>query len=58
MHNPKRGSSGFYTWPEYGEMIGAYFDGHPWTQQAAVNVHDLDNPIVAHMAPSFSTLEE
>jgi uncharacterized protein len=48
----------FYTWPEYGEMIGAYFDGHPWTQQAAVNVNDPDNPIVAHMAPSFSTLEE
>jgi type 1 glutamine amidotransferase len=19
-----------YTWPEYGEMIGAYFDNHPW----------------------------
>ena len=21
-----------YQWPEYGEMIGGYFDGHPWTQ--------------------------
>ncbi len=20
----------FYNWPEYGEMIGGYFDGHPW----------------------------
>lgn len=20
----------FYDWPEYGEMIGGYFDGHPW----------------------------
>ncbi len=19
-----------YTWPEYGEMIGGYFDQHPW----------------------------
>ena len=47
-----------YTWPEYGDMIGAYFDGHPWTQQAAVNVEDPDNPIVAQMAPSFTTLEE
>ena len=47
-----------YSWPDYGDMIGAYFDGHPWTQQAAVNVEDPDNPIVAHMAPGFVTLEE
>jgi hypothetical protein len=20
----------FYQWPEYGEMIGGYFDNHPW----------------------------
>jgi len=20
----------FYGWPEYGEMVGAYFDNHPW----------------------------
>src|SRR5690349_16884729 len=23
-----------YTWPEYGDMIGGIFDGHPWTQEA------------------------
>ena len=22
----------FYQWPEYGELIGGYFNGHPWTQ--------------------------
>lgn len=21
----------FYDWPEYGEMVGGYFDNHPWT---------------------------
>ena len=21
----------FHNWPEYGEMIGGYFDDHPWT---------------------------
>ena len=21
----------FYTWPEYGNMVGAYFDAHPWS---------------------------
>ena len=25
----------FYQWPEYGEMIGGYFDGHPWHQEFA-----------------------
>jgi type 1 glutamine amidotransferase len=33
-----------YTWPDYGDMIGAYFDGHPWAQEAAVNVEDPENP--------------
>jgi uncharacterized protein (TIGR03437 family) len=47
-----------YTWPEYGEMIGGVFDGHPWTQQAIVDVEDPENPIVKHMAPAFSALEE
>ena len=23
-----------YTWPEYGDMIGGYFDGHPWAREA------------------------
>jgi type 1 glutamine amidotransferase len=27
----------FYNWPEYGEMINGYFNGHPWT--AGVQVH-------------------
>src|SRR5690349_3468002 len=51
-----RGGNGFggshsatdtlYTWPEYGEMIGGVFDGHPWVQQAAVDVEDPESPIV------------
>src|SRR5262249_51468838 len=48
----------FYTWPEYGELIGGIFDGHPWTQEAGVDVEDPQNPIVAHMAPSFRAFEE
>jgi uncharacterized protein (TIGR03437 family) len=47
-----------YTWPEYGDMIGGYFDGHPWTQEANVDVEDPDDPMVKHMAPSFRTQEE
>lgn len=28
----------FYQWPEYGEMIGGYFDGHPWRANTPVSV--------------------
>jgi len=47
-----------YTWPEYGDLIGGYFDGHPWAQEAAVDVEDPQNPLVAHAAPGFRFIEE
>ncbi|MES2997020.1 MAG: ThuA domain-containing protein [Verrucomicrobiota bacterium] len=28
----------FYDWPEYGEMINGFFDGHPWTANKMVSV--------------------
>lgn len=28
----------FYQWPEYGQMIGGYFDGHPWRSNTSVSV--------------------
>jgi len=35
----------FYTWPEYGEMIGGYFDQHPWgTFNAPIIVDDQTFP--------------
>ncbi len=27
-----------YTWPEYGEMINGYFDGHPWVWNSPVQI--------------------
>jgi uncharacterized protein (TIGR03437 family) len=47
-----------YTWPDYGELIGGYFDGHPWVQEASVDVEDPQSPVVAHAAPSFRFTEE
>jgi uncharacterized protein len=47
-----------YTWPEYGELIGGIFESHPWVQEATVDVEDPENPIVAHVAPSFRAEEE
>jgi type 1 glutamine amidotransferase/HEAT repeat protein len=33
----------FYDWPEYGELIGGYFDGHPWNADVTVGIK-IDDP--------------
>jgi uncharacterized protein len=48
----------FYKWPEYGELIGAYFQNHPWTEEVTIRVKDPDSPLVAHLAPSFRIKDE
>ena len=49
----------FYKWPEYGEMLGGWFDEHPWmTFQAPVINEDPTHPITRHFPPSFTTLDE
>jgi type 1 glutamine amidotransferase len=49
----------YYQWPEYGEMLGGWFDGHPWnTFQAPVVVEDASNPIVKHFPKEFTVMDE
>ena len=33
----------FYQWAEFGEIMGGYFDGHPWTSDTTVTIK-LDEP--------------
>jgi len=47
-----------YNWPEYGELIGAYFDGHPWTQEIAIDVENPDHPAMAALPSSFRIMDE
>jgi uncharacterized protein len=47
-----------YTWPEYGELIGGRFDGHPWVQQVRIDVEDPDHPATKDLAPSFAITDE
>jgi type 1 glutamine amidotransferase len=48
-----------YKWPEYGEMVGGYFDRHPWnTFMAPVIVEDRDHPIMRHFPGEFTILDE
>src|SRR5436853_2939642 len=48
----------FYKWPEYGEMIGGYFDQHPWHQEVTVKVEDPKNPATKHLGSSFKITDE
>ncbi|MCC6394302.1 MAG: ThuA domain-containing protein [Bryobacterales bacterium] len=47
-----------YSWPDYGEMIGGYFDGHPWVQEVRIDVEDPAFPGIAPLAPNFAIVEE
>jgi type 1 glutamine amidotransferase len=53
------GATAFFSWPEFGEMLGARFDEHPWgITDATVVVEDRTSPIVAHLPPSFVVNDE
>src|SRR5215475_2469517 len=47
-----------YTWPEYGEMIGGVFDGHPWAQNAGVDIEDPEFPGFGAIGTNFHVIEE
>jgi type 1 glutamine amidotransferase len=49
----------FYTWPEYGEMIGGYFDDHPWVIfNAPVIVEAPDFPAMKAFPKTFTARDE
>jgi uncharacterized protein len=48
-----------YKWPEYGEMIGGWFDEHPWTTfDAPIAVEDPSFPAVRHFPKEFVKYDE
>ena len=48
-----------YKWPEYGEMIGGWFDQHPWmTFQAPIINEAPDFPAVRHFPHAFVKFDE
>ncbi|WP_207921982.1 ThuA domain-containing protein [Saccharopolyspora terrae] len=47
-----------YDWPFYGELVGAYFAGHPHIQPATVRVEDHRNDSTAHLPNRWERTDE
>lgn len=48
-----------YQWPEYGEMVGGYFDLHPWNQfEAKLVLEDEAHPVTTHFPKDFFLFDE
>ena len=48
----------FYRWPEYGQLIGGYFDEHPWHQDVRIDIADRSDPLVAFLGASIAISDE
>jgi type 1 glutamine amidotransferase len=49
----------FTKWPEYGDMIGGYFDEHPWnTFEAPIMVEDGSFPGISQWPKAFTLTDE
>jgi type 1 glutamine amidotransferase len=47
-----------YAWDEYGAVVGARFDGHPWTQDVVLDVLEPDHPATAHLGGTWAWRDE
>jgi uncharacterized protein len=47
-----------YTWDDYGTLVGARFDGHPWTQTFTADVSDTTHPACAHLGERWQWHDE
>ena len=49
----------FLSWPQYGEMLGGYFDGHPWgVFDAPLLVEDSTFPGLRHLPRELTLKDE
>ena len=47
-----------YSWDEYGALVGARFNGHPWTQTFTAEVVDTAHPACAHLGSEWEWHDE
>jgi hypothetical protein len=48
----------FYKWAEYGEMIGGYFDEHPWNTTVTMKVETHATPMTRHLGKTWTIADE
>ena len=52
-------TTAFESWPEFGEMLGARYDGHPWnTVYGSIVNEDPSFPATKHLPPVFAFTDE
>jgi hypothetical protein len=52
-------ATAFFSWPEFGNMLGGRFDEHPWgITTADVVVEDRASSITAHLPPRLRVFDE
>jgi type 1 glutamine amidotransferase len=47
-----------HRWPEFREVIGARFDGHPWTQELQIDVVDREHPATRGLPERWTLRDE
>lgn len=47
-----------YDWPEFGRLIGGYFDGHPWNEKVTVKIDDPEHPLCKVFAGKSFTVKD
>jgi hypothetical protein len=45
-------------WDDYGSLLGARFDGHPWTQDFDIEIADRTHPATAHLQAPWRWRDE
>ncbi len=48
----------FFNWSAYGDMVGGYFDDHPWHQEVRVQVDDPKFPGMSQFGSQFVINDE
>jgi type 1 glutamine amidotransferase len=47
-----------YGWVDYGRLVGARFNGHPWTTEVTLEVVEPGHPATTHLGPTWRWHDE
>ena len=47
-----------YGWNDFGRVVGARFDGHPWTKTVALDVVEPEHPATRHLGAEWTWHDE